>query len=48
MYAIRSYYEDKDKSFTIAFNNMDEKRDISKWKFVGEHLPADDMSVYVP
>lgn len=42
------YYKDKDKSFTISFNNMDTKRDISKWKFVGKHLPADDMSVYVP
>jgi putative ABC transport system permease protein len=38
----------EEKSFPIMFSNMDEKREISKWKFVGEHLPADDMSVYVP
>lgn len=38
----------EEKSFPIMFSNMDEKREISKWKFVGEHLPAEDMSVYVP
>ena len=38
----------EDKSFPIMFSNMDEKREISKWKFVGEHLSAEDMSVYVP
>ena len=42
------YYKDKDKSFTIALNNMEIERNISKWKFVGEHLPSDGMSVYVP
>ncbi|MFT3950932.1 MAG: FtsX-like permease family protein [Oscillospiraceae bacterium] len=38
----------EDKSFTVLFNKMDEPREISKWKFVGEHLPAEEMSVYVP
>lgn len=38
----------EEKSFPIMFSNMDESREISKWKFVGEHLPAEDMSVYVP
>lgn len=38
----------KEKSFNILFNNMDEQREISKWKFVGEHLPAEEMSIYVP
>ncbi len=38
----------KEKSFPIMFSNMEEKREISKWKYVGEHLPAEDMSVYVP
>ncbi len=38
----------KEQSYNILFNNMDEPREISKWKFVGEHLPAEDMSVYVP
>jgi putative ABC transport system permease protein len=38
----------KEQSFNILFGNMDEQREISKWKFVGEHLPAEEMSVYVP
>jgi putative ABC transport system permease protein len=38
----------EEKTFPIIFNNMDEEREISKWKFVGEHLPAEEMSVYVP
>lgn len=38
----------KDRSFTVLFQNMDEQRDLSKWKFIGEHLPAEDMSVYIP
>lgn len=37
-----------EKSYNILFNNMDEQREISKWKFVGQHLPAEEMSVYVP
>ena len=32
----------------MLFQNMDEKREMSKWKYVGEHLPAEEMSVYVP
>ena len=39
---------EKEKSYTVLFQNMDEKRDMSKWKYIGEHLPAGDMSVYVP
>lgn len=38
----------EEKSFPIMFCNMEEKREMSKWKFIGEHLPAEDMSVYVP
>ncbi|HBL83542.1 MAG TPA: hypothetical protein DDZ99_01320 [Clostridiales bacterium] len=38
----------KEQSFNVLFNNMDEQREISKWEFVGEHLEAEDMSVYVP
>lgn len=37
-----------EKSYNILFNNMDEQREISKWKFIGQHLPAEEMSVYVP
>lgn len=42
------HFNGTDKSQTIVFNNMDEKRQMSKWKFVGKHLDADDMSVYIP
>lgn len=38
----------KERSYPIMFTNMDEKRALSKWKYVGEHLPAEEMSVYVP
>lgn len=38
----------EEKSHTILFQNMDEKREISKWKYVGEYLPSGEMSVYVP
>ena len=41
-------FQDKDRDFSIGFNNMDSERTLSKWKYVGEHLPAEDMSVYVP
>lgn len=40
--------KDKMQSYTILFQNMDETREMSKWKFVGKHLPAEEMSVYVP
>lgn len=38
----------KEKTFPVLFCNMDQAREISKWKYVGEHLPAEDMSVYLP
>ena len=38
----------EEKSFSILFSNMDQARALSKWKFVGEHLHENDMSVYVP
>lgn len=40
--------KEKEKSYTVLFQNMDEERERCKWKFVGEHLPAEEMSVYVP
>ena len=39
---------DKERNYTVLFQNMDEKREISKWKYVGEHLPQEEMSVYIP
>ena len=41
-------YQKKDRSFTIGFFNMNDDREMSKWKYVGEHESPDDMSVYVP
>ena len=38
----------KEQPYTILFSNMDEEREVSKWKYVGEHLPAEEMSVYIP
>lgn len=38
----------KEQSFNVLFSNMEEIREVSKWKFIGDHLPAEDMSVYVP
>lgn len=41
-------YQDKNRTFTVGFFNMNDDREMSKWKYVGEHEDADDMSVYVP
>lgn len=41
-------YDNGDREFTFLFNNADQERTMSKWKFIGEHLPADDMSIYIP
>lgn len=41
-------FKDQQKTFTILFQNMDEERALSKWKYVGEYLPPDEMSVYLP
>ncbi len=42
------YYKDKDRSFSVMFNNMNKTRELSKWKYVGEYLSPEDMSVYIP
>jgi putative ABC transport system permease protein len=44
----RLSFKGKEQTHNILFCNMDEKREISKWKFVDDHLPAEEMSVYVP
>ncbi|MCL1859579.1 MAG: ABC transporter permease [Oscillospiraceae bacterium] len=38
----------KDKGYTVIFRNMDEQLEMTKWKFIGSHLPAEDMAVYLP
>lgn len=42
------FYDNDDRDFTFLFNNANQERTMSKWKFVGEHLAAGDMSIYVP
>ena len=42
-------YNGDKRDISILFNNADTKRDLSRWKFVGEHLALDgDMPAYVP
>ncbi len=41
-------YKDETREYPFLINDADQKRDISKWKFVGEHLPPDAMSIYLP
>lgn len=36
----------RDAAFLL--NDADLDRNLSKWKFIGEHLPAEPMSIYVP
>lgn len=45
--AVIKYKNDtRDQSFLL--NDADNTRNMSKWKFVGKHLPTDAMSIYVP
>jgi putative ABC transport system permease protein len=32
----------------FLFNDADHSRDMAQWKFVGKHLPAEEMSIYLP
>ncbi|MBB2184120.1 ABC transporter permease [Lachnospiraceae bacterium MD1] len=41
-------YNDKLKERPFLINDADHPRTLSKWKFVGDHLPVEDMSVYLP
>ncbi|HEX3037419.1 MAG TPA: ABC transporter permease [Oscillospiraceae bacterium] len=41
-------YNGDKRDLTFLFYDADTNRSLSKWKFVGEHLPADSMSIYVP
>ena len=41
-------YNGKDQFFSVLFFNMHEIRTISNWKYVGESLPPEHMSVYLP
>jgi putative ABC transport system permease protein len=41
-------YKDDTREHVFLLNDADIARNMSKWKFVGEHLPVDTMSIYVP
>jgi len=41
-------YNDDTREDAFLLSDADNVRNMSKWKFVGEHLPSDTMSVYVP
>lgn len=41
-------WDGKDRTQTFLLNDADKDRTLSKWKFVGEHLPAGEMSIYLP
>lgn len=41
-------YSNDTRECVFLINDGDEKRNFSKWKFVGEHLPPDSMSIYLP
>jgi putative ABC transport system permease protein len=45
--AVTKYKEDT-REDAYLLNDADNARNMSKWKFVGEHLPSDTMSVYLP
>lgn len=40
--------KDESTEGTYLLNDADSVRKLSKWKFVGKHLPADKMSIYIP
>ena len=41
-------FKNKDQEFRALFLNANKNRSISKWRFVGKHLPEEDMSIYIP
>lgn len=41
-------YNNDTRECVFLFSRFDENRELSKWKFVGEHLAPDTMSLYVP
>jgi putative ABC transport system permease protein len=41
-------YNNDTRECVFLINDGDKNRNFSKWKFVGEHLAPDSMSIYVP
>lgn len=47
---VKVKYNDEERGLTLLMNDASFNRDLSKWKFVGDHLPVepDEMSIYLP
>lgn len=45
---VKTNYNNETHENVYIINDADKERKISKWKFVGKHLPVDEMSIYVP
>jgi len=41
-------YNDETREHIFLINDADEARVMSKWKFVGDYLPPDEMSIFIP
>lgn len=41
-------YRDDTRKSVFLINDADKTREMSKWKYIGEHLAPDDMSIYLP
>lgn len=41
-------FKNESRNLPLFMNDASNTRDMSKWKFVGEHLPPEDMSIYLP
>lgn len=41
-------FKNEIRNLPLLMNDAGFTRDMSKWKFVGEHLPPEDMSIYLP
>lgn len=41
-------YGNEERQIKFMICNANQERTLSKWKFIGEHLPAEKMSIYIP
>ncbi|WP_438447064.1 ABC transporter permease [Gorillibacterium sp. sgz5001074] len=41
-------YNGETREVSFLIRDADKQREFSKWKFIGEHLPPDSMSIYLP
>ena len=43
-----NFRSDASNGRTIMLCDMDHPRELSRYKFIGEHLPSEEMSIYLP